>query len=123
MGSVRRASYKTLRWAAWRACREDQLLALVLLLEALDAAGGVEQLLLAGVEGVAARADVHRERAAGRGHRVTGTTGARHRGGAVARVDRGLRHDDILQGRDFFSPWGAPSQAVGGEDQTCLTPV
>src|SRR5690606_16179050 len=68
----------------------SSLLLLVLLAEALDAAGRVDELLLAGEEGVALRADVHREGLPGRARLDGGAAGAGDGDGLVRGMDVGL---------------------------------
>src|SRR6185369_3904612 len=64
----------------------------VLLLEALDAAGGVDELLLARVERVAVRADLDHERAAGRVGLGLVPARAGDDGGLVRGVNSLFRH-------------------------------
>src|SRR3954465_3345750 len=68
------------------------LVAGVLLLEALDAAGGVHELLLARIERMALGADVHHERPAGGVGVHLVAAGAADGGGLVDRVNPLLRH-------------------------------
>src|SRR4051812_35078615 len=82
-----------------------KLLLGVPLLEAGHPATGVEDLLLAGVEGVALRAHVGVDHAAlrGRARLERGATGAGHRGVDVRRVDVAL-HNSLLGFRCPGSP-------------------
>src|SRR5690348_12369702 len=84
-------------WASWEALLAGALALAVPLLEPGDAAAGVEDLLLAGVEGVALRAHVGVDDAVGRGaaglERVP--AGAGHRRLDVVRVDTRL-HEQVL---------------------------
>src|SRR5215467_7037623 len=78
------------------------------LLEPRDAAAGVEDLLLAGVERVAVRADLDVDRAAGRGaprgERVPAA--ARHVGDVVLGVNVSLHCDNSCLERSPGSPAG-----------------
>jgi hypothetical protein len=81
----------------------------VLLAEPLHAPGGVNQLLLAGVERVAHRADVERD-IGERGTRLEGVAaGALHVGGGVGRMDIGLHGEP----RGWATRWGPKSDSLG----------
>ena len=88
------------------------LLAPVLVLEALDAAGGVEQLLLARVERMAGRADVDREVAARRRHLIGVPARACHLRGAIGGVNTSFCHDPSPPKSGLFNPGLGGNQGV-----------
>jgi hypothetical protein len=73
----------------------------VFLLEALDAAGGVHEFLLAGEERMAARADFHAQHLAfdGRASLEGVATGAMHRDGMIVGMNTGLHEAPFCRGR------------------------
>jgi hypothetical protein len=78
----------------------------VFLGEAFDAAGGVNQLLLAGEEGVAIRADFHAQHLAldGRAGLERMATGAVHRDGVIVGVNTGFHEAPFCRVRSARLP-------------------
>ena len=71
----------------------------VLLVEAVDATGGIHQLLLAREERVAVRADVDAEVTARRERVVDHSARTRDAGGAIVRVSSGVLHSGAVDVR------------------------
>jgi hypothetical protein len=103
-------AHPAMGWASWEALLAGALALAVPLLEPGDAAAGVEDLLLAGVERVALRAHVGVDHAVRRGaaglERVP--AGAGHRRLDVVRVDSGLHEWVLSLAAAGSHPWSLP---------------
>jgi hypothetical protein len=76
---------------------------LVALLESLDAAGSVVELLLAGKEGMAASADLDREAAARRGGLIRCAACTGDGGELVVRMDESFGHDASVPQKEHIT--------------------
>ena len=84
----------------------DFLFDAVLPVELIHAAAGVDQLLLAGVEGVALGADFHGDVLLGGTGLIHGAAGAADGGGLIIRVDSGLHNSKLLDSGCLEHPMG-----------------